>query len=429
MPYPAVSIGNSSAVQMGSLLTILLLCVGGLTLPWRQKSGFLYALIMAPLLLSIVKATWFNAGELELCFKAIIAWSLAGLTMMAVQIYAPRYGVPLLVGIAAATLVHAAVGLLQLYSFSNGEFPLLDLYVNQSFTSVQENAFSMANYMQRPFGIFPEPSAMASSLAPFVLLWVAEMCGVVHLREQPARWQRVLFAAAAAGGIALIIMSRSGHTIATLAGALLFGLSWLFKARATRQTFGVVAGVFGVVLPLILWWGAAMMTNRVGGEWQTPNSSWDDRSTSLIVGLSAWAQGGPATIFFGLGVGLGASAVYHASGINSIWSVLLAYLYETGVIGIAAVVWIGTLLFRVWRTSRFNSAFVVIALVWLLGVTFVTSYPQLLPNWVALGWLVVWPSVCVSEPAEPARKRIAISLQPDPRLKPRNPLWTDRKLR
>jgi hypothetical protein len=37
--------------------------------------------------------------------------------------------------------------------------------------------------------------------------------------------------------------------------------------------------------------------------------------------------------------------------------------------------------------------------VWLVGITVTTSYPQLLPLWVALGLLTVWPDVC-----EPARR-------------------------
>lgn len=63
-----------------------------------------------------------------------------------------------------------------------------------------------------------------------------------------------------------------------------------------------------------------------------------------------------------------------------------------------------------------------IALVWLIGITFITSYGQLLPIWVAFGWLVVWPSVCVSEPSPPARE-FAASAEPPKRY--RNPSWTD----
>src|SRR5690606_36285655 len=136
-----------------------------------------------------------------------------------------------------ATIVQAAVGLWQMHGFSAGYFPLTPLYINNSFLSVQDYATIIYRYIQRPFGLFPEPSAMSSSLAPWVLLWIACMCNLIQLKQTPARWQRALFGTAAAGGLALIIVSRSGHAAVTLAAALCFLGPWFLRSKATPRSF------------------------------------------------------------------------------------------------------------------------------------------------------------------------------------------------
>src|SRR5207237_1432836 len=120
-----------------------------------------------------------GVGVVSLSLKLVIVWMVYTLTIVATQLVAPQYSLELLTGIALATLLHTAVGLLQVYSFSQSEFPLVWLYNNPAFLSVQENAENLARYNRRPFGIFPEPSAMSASLAPWVILWASYLCGVV----------------------------------------------------------------------------------------------------------------------------------------------------------------------------------------------------------------------------------------------------------
>ena len=168
MPYPALAVGNNSAIQIGNVLT-LLAGLPILFISWRHRPFWLYPLLLAPLVLSALKVAAAGDGELDLVFKSIALWALSALSLIVTQLYAPKYALELLTGIAAATLVHVAVGCWQLYGFSIGEFPLVELYVNPSFLSVQDNARIIARYTQRPFGVFPEPSAMSASLAPWVL--------------------------------------------------------------------------------------------------------------------------------------------------------------------------------------------------------------------------------------------------------------------
>jgi hypothetical protein len=287
------------------------------------------------------------------------------------------------------------VGGWQFYAFGNGEFPMPGLYVNQSFLSVQENTETIAKYIQRPFGLFPEPSAMSSSLAPFVLLWIAMACGIIRLRQEPRRWQRILFNIAAAGGVGLIILSRSGHCAVTLLAAGVLAAMWLMRARATPKTFVTILIVCAVVLPLIGWAATAALSDRIGGDAEYGNSSWEERSTSLALGFELMTQRDAKTLVFGMGVGQSSPAIYAISHIDAVFSVLLPYVYETGLIGAAVLIVIGIYLMRTWQRSGFDIAFILILVVWLVGVTVTTSYSQLLSLWVALGWLTIWPELVV----------------------------------
>jgi hypothetical protein len=300
----------------------------------------------------------------------------------------------ILTGIAAATILHVLVGLWQLYSFSTGQLPLEWLYINPSFLSVQDNAQTIAKWIRRPFGLFPEPSAMSSSLAPFVLFWIAQFCGVVRLKTEPQHWQRVLFAIAAAGGLGLIILSQSGHTLVTLAAALLFLAIWFARCRATSQTLLSLLGVAGVALPLVLWLAAVSLSQRVGRSSDMVNGSWEERYTSLKIGFALWTDTDVPTAVFGLGTGLSSSAILSAAGLEAVWSVLLGYIYESGLVGFAVTCFIGHHLLGIWKSIRYDAAFISIAFVWLIGITLTTSYGHLLPLWMALGWLSVWPTIC-----------------------------------
>ncbi len=352
MPYPAISIGNQSALQSGNMLSLLLL-IPAVALPWRYRPVFFYPLILMPLVLSAIKVAFSGNGDLNLCLKDITVWATACVTLVVIQLYAPRYALHLLTGIAAAMLLHALVGLWQLYSFTSQEFPFAGFYVNQSFLSVQDNARTIATYIQRPFGLFPEPSAMSSSLAPWVLFITAELCGVVQLRERPSRWRRILFAASAIGGLVLIILSGSGHTMITLAGLSVIGLLGLRKLRVTPRTVAIFLPTAGILLPLLVWMTVTIMANRIEGEYQM-GGSWDDRSETLVAGFSMYAHGDLPTILFGLGAGLSADAIWNALRLDAVWSVLLTYIYETGLVGALAICLIGFYLLRVWR-KQFQS--------------------------------------------------------------------------
>jgi hypothetical protein len=398
LPYPAIPAGRNSAIQAGNILTAFMV-LPCLALPWRRRPFIFYPLLLAPLVISAVKVAVLGGSDVIVGMKALGVWALSCLTMVATQLYAPRYGRHLMLGIAAATLIHVAVGLWQAQAFASGELPLVELYVNPSFLGVQERAHVIASYIQRPFGLFPEASAMSSSLAPWALLWLAEASGALRFRQPPERWHRALFLAAAAGGLVLIILSRSGHAMVTVAGTVLLFLMWVKNSASSARTYAALLLVVGVLLPCLFWLTANSLQERLneaGG-----NGSWDDRAASIAFGFKLLTQGDPLTIVFGLGTGQSAPALWDLAGLDAVWSVTLTYVYETGLLGATVAGWIGWQLVGVWRATRTKVVFAMLVGVWLVGVTVTTSYQQLLPLWVALGWLTVWPEVCEAPPPLP----------------------------
>lgn len=401
MPYPAINAGNATAIQSGNLLTLLLV----IPLLFAANSSRIfrvYVLLLIPLCITCVKTAISGNGDLDLSLKVLAVAGITLLIMPIIQAHGARCALPMMTGIAIATILHAAVGLWQMHGFASGYFPLTELYINNSFLSVKENATIIHRYIQRPFGLFPEPSAMSSSLAPWVLLWIASLCNIIRLRQQPARWQRALFGIAAAGGLALIILSRSGHAAVTLAAALLFVGIWLIRARATPQSSIALFLVFGLLLPLVLWGAAVSLGDRVGDPSAVGNSSWEERSSSLVIGLELLLGRDVGTLLFGFGAGHTSPILMEHAGLEAVWSVVLTYVYETGLVGVFFLTCVALMVYRAWSQSGHSLVFASIAGVWFVGVLITTSYSQLLPLWIAMAYLLIWPQV-VGQPTGQTR--------------------------
>jgi hypothetical protein len=412
LPYPALAVGGTSALQIGNALTLLLV-LPVVAMSWKGRAFWIYPVLLLPLFVSALKVGVAGGDELGISVKGTAVWAVSMLALLVPQLYGRRYAVPFLTGAALATLVHAIVGVWQVYSFSNGLFPFPQLYVNQSFLSVQDNAQIIAKYTQRPFGVFPEPSAMSSSLAPWILFFVAELCGIVRLKRRPEKWQHVLFAGAAVGGLGLIILSQSGHAAVTVAAVLVMAAIWFSRSAATLRTYGVVVIGLGILLPAVIWFAALSLSNRVGGS-EMGNSSWAERTSSLRIGWSILVHGDAASAICGVGVGQMAPALWNAASIDAVFSVLLTYIYETGLVGALAVGTVAYVLLRSWKRMAYGVAFGVIAGVWLVGITLTTSYEQLLSLWLVLGWLTAWPEFCDVTAVSPAPAEV--QTKPDVRI-------------
>src|SRR4051794_35655247 len=62
MPYPALDIGNSTAIQIGNVLT-LVMCVPCLLVSWRRRPFYMAPLLLAPLLLSALRVAMVNGSD------------------------------------------------------------------------------------------------------------------------------------------------------------------------------------------------------------------------------------------------------------------------------------------------------------------------------------------------------------------------------
>jgi hypothetical protein len=225
-----------------------------------------------------------------------------------------------------------------------------------------------------------------------------------------------VFVTAAVSALALILLSRSGHSMVLMAALLAVAITWFVRARATPGTAAAVLTASCVVLPAMFYFGVVAMADRIGLDFggrgvarvSEVDESWQTRTDSLRVGLNLVLDGSPTTWLFGLGPGLTTPGVRKAAGYEAVWSVLLPYVYQTGLIGLAVVMVVGIYLFRIWRADGYGVAYPIMLAVWLIGITVTTSYGQLLPLTVALGWLTAWPSLCRGRTADPAASATTI---------------------
>ena len=129
---------------------------------------------------------------------------------------------------AVVILGHTLLGIYQLYVASRTTSShCWPCYRNPSFKAMESWSDEYARYIKRPCGLFPEPSAMAASLGPYVVVLAGLMAdpGAVRRfglgRPYPmASSPRPLFAV----GSLLLALSRSGLTAAVLGAVLAVSL-------------------------------------------------------------------------------------------------------------------------------------------------------------------------------------------------------------
>lgn len=394
-PYPALSIGQNNGLQASQLMAIAAVPLLLLGPPNRQFRATL--LLMAPIYVSTfanyLRGTTSSA---DIMVKESIAMSLALVVLWPSGLAAGRatFG-RTLDAAAAAIVVHTAVGLVQVYSFASDTFPMLVLYQNPSFRSMQDWAAVYATYMKRPCGIFPEPSAMAASLGP----WIVVLGGLLVEPERARRlgWRpNALTVAAVVGGLLLLALSRSGMVFVIAVALLAVGAT---RLRLLMRSFGLAQ--FAAIALLIVG-GTGVLgyaVSKIGGEGlaERVEDSWGLRGASIRMGLLMNTE--PAGLAFGVGPGQ-SSPIIQATwsgppvpayqGEVSIWSALVRYYAETGWAGGAAL----TVVLAIAIRSAVGSSAPVLGLgalgVWLFGPTLATSYMPLSAIWLFLGVALSW---------------------------------------
>src|SRR5205823_10339363 len=124
-----------------------------------------------------------------------------------------------------------------------------------------------------------------------------------------------------------------GHTAVALLALIPFAIVWFLRSRATARSYLAIVSVFVVLMPLVFWLAASSLGNRLGGKSSLGNSSWQDRTDSLKIGMELFTDGGVGTVVFGMGPGMSTPAIQKVAGLDAVWSILLPYAYETGAVG------------------------------------------------------------------------------------------------
>ena len=272
-PYPALAIGNSMGLQVSYAAALAAIPFLVARPPGRSFRALL--LLLGPLFVSMFLNHMFADVPLpDNLVKTPIGLALTVLVIWPADWLADRdLFREVLAAAGAAIVLHSLIGLLQLDSFSKGQFPLLFLFVNPSFSWTQEVADNYARYNKRPCGLFPEASAMAASLGP----WVVLLAGLLlnpGLRRRLG-WRRAWpVIPPVASGCLLLALSQSGSTFALMAALLVIcaGEVWRMVHAPPRPSQLVmvalvllsVASVLGYAIPQL---GSGNLQGRIDISW------------------------------------------------------------------------------------------------------------------------------------------------------------------
>ena len=401
-PYPALSVGGKNGLQLSQAMAL----VGVLALAARPPGRPFAALLamIGPLFIS----SFFNTlrpgtPEAVAMIKESVALTVAlSVIWPAAWLADPGRFRDLLKAAAAATVAHALLGLYQAYSFTRDEFPLVWLYVNPSFKDMGAWAESYARYMKRPCGLFPEPSAMASSLGPWLVVMAGQLIDPTPGIDLGRRG-RFLSAVAVAGGFLLLAMSRSGSTLAIAAGV---GVVGAVKAPGWVRSMGVGKALVGAALAAGAVGMAYSVVAQIGSGFDDRiESSWGLRGQSIATGLTANTE--PLSLCFGVGPAQSTPIVRALmAGVSlpvgqddfAVWSLAVCYYMETGLVGGLALAAVMAMAAR----SILRSSAVALGLgslgAWVVGVTVTTSYMALSPVWLFLGAVLEWDRIFPRRP-------------------------------
>jgi hypothetical protein len=402
-PYPALAVGGNTGLQLSQAFALAgapLLCARA---PGRPLRALL--LVLAPIYLSaLVNSMLDGTPSAELLPKESVALTLAMLPLWPADWLMQR-GLfrDVLAAACAAVAVHALIGLYQVYSFTHDEFPLLFLYRNPSFKSMELWHRAYALYVKRPCGLFPEPSAMGASLGPWLVVLAGLLIDPSHGRADGWGGGRTAVVALACG-FSLVALSRSGSTFAIMGSVLAvcvgkvpgwfrssFGLGKLLKAGLVLLAVASVAGYAAL-------WLSQGFQDRV-------DSSWGLRGASILAGLTSNSD--PASLTFGVGPGQSVPIIRRElAGVPllddqddlAIFSLAVCYYMETGLVGGLALLAVLAMVVR--AITRSSAALLGLSALatWLVGVVATTSYMPLSAIWLFLGAMLHWDRLFPSRP-------------------------------
>jgi hypothetical protein len=403
--FPAIPIGRTAALDTTLVLTIALMLlhpriIFGASFP-------LMALVMLPLVQSAL-AVQISGAALEAATmpKTLVAYYLCMLPLVsACELMRAGRLREVVLGVSLALPVHALIAVYQMIVFDReGALPLLALMAtNPGMSMSSETAAGYAEFIQRPFGLFAEPSAMAACVGPWLVLIVILMAN--QERWPALRVHRGILILAVTAGCFLMAVSQSGQAIINIAGvtvAVLASVAGSKDASARRSRFWAFAAIAALLLVTAIvvrssfsdtartTFGDTALNERTASSWAGRLSSFGFLPSALL--HDVW------TFLFGVGPGqsypmilLGARFAQNLPpGVSAVWSVTGGYVAEAGMVGllcIAAIGWMAAV--SIWRSSA-RMLGIVCSLVWLSGVLIATSHTGQPSIWFFLAVLLNW---------------------------------------
>jgi len=393
-PYPALAIGGNTGLQVSQAAALA--AIPFLVARPPGRSFWAILLLLSPVFVSMFLNHMFaDVPSPNALVKQSIAIALAVLVIWPADWLADRdLFREVLAAAGAAIVLHSLIGFLQLYSFSKDQFPLLFLYVNPSFYSMQEWAEEYALYIKRPCGLFPEPSAMAASLGP----WTVLLAGLLldpGLRRRLG-WRRAWpVIPPVACGCLMLAFSESGSTFALMAALLVICVGEVWRMVHTpRPSQLVMVALVLLSVASVLGYAISQLGSDLTGR---IDDSWGLRAASIRMGLTLNSD--PLNVAVGVGSGQSSPIITsHWSGPPipkiqvdvAIWSMAVCYYAETGLLGAAALLAVlGMAMGAIVRSSAVLLGLCALGS-WLVGVVVTTSYCALSPVWLFLGVVLSW---------------------------------------
>jgi hypothetical protein len=393
-PNPALPLGRNVGISIGEAVALGLAALAILGGIHRSYLVAAYVLFF-PLVLS----AFFAVGTPSISHVSItvryllIVYPLAFMPFVASSLVfrnADRSAV--IGGAATAMIVHFLVGVYQMIMFSRGEFPFPALYQNPGFFSFATDEY--ANVVGRPFGLYPEASAMAASSGPWIVMITGFLLNGKSRSRMPLPIRRLAITGVIAG-TTLELLSRSGYLL-----VLLVCLTVLAVPRGKKIASHLLPTLVGATcLGALAWAAVASLGDRLSLE---TNTSWQLRIRSIEMGLGL-LNDSTHNLIFGVGTGLASLTMaqhfpgYRVPGsdtqIITIWSVIGRYVVETGLVGVFALLVSVTIVGR--GVARSGARLVGLAAItaWLFGLGLGTSYFALGSPWLFLGALLAWPAL------------------------------------
>lgn len=380
-PYPGLEVGRSSGLQIAHVLGLLYTPLMLRLFLKRREFILIYFGLSIPSFLAVLFG---NSVSLNLNAAVFQAFGL--LTVPIVGVLVVHSGLrPVILAVIAAVSIHALIGILQQVNYLNGDFPLIWLYVNPSFAYMEPEATRLLYgvYTKRSFGVFPEPSSMFASLAPFMVLLIY---GKKFYPRLNIRASVAIFL-----GLVLFYFSKSGGILYFLVACIPYVWASFIKQMKRRSSSKILYLLAVSITLLLIFWGFwEAFQSRAQSEFDQDDGSWAQRSASIVFALSAPFEGPLYNLIFGYGLGDVSVLAGEATGRPSVHSWLAQNFMGSGLVGTVALILIFFWMILGIKKSTQKLIGHVCAYIWLICVAIVTGYFQLLSVWAFFGILLAW---------------------------------------